>query len=101
MSEHLEHRIAAVRRFSRFYTRVIGALDKGLLHSRFTLTEARVLYELAQRADVTATGLGRQLGLDAGYLSRILQRFEQEGLILRAPSAGDRRQSLLAITAAG
>ena len=97
----LSERIAAIRRFSRFYTRVIGALQEGLLQSRFTLTEARVLYELAQRSAVTATELGRQLALDAGYLSRILQRFEHEGLIARTPLETDRRQSLVSLSEAG
>ena len=96
-----DDRVAAVRRFSRFYTRVIGALHDGLLHSSFSLTEARVLYELAQSAGVTATELGRELDLDPGYLSRILQRFERDGLLARAPSPIDRRQSLLSLTAAG
>lgn len=96
-----DHRVAAVRRFSRCYTRVIGALQEGLLQSRFSLAEARVLYELAHRADVTATELARELSLDAGYLSRILQRFEQDGLIARTASEADRRQSLLSLTAAG
>jgi DNA-binding MarR family transcriptional regulator/N-acetylglutamate synthase-like GNAT family acetyltransferase len=97
----LSERIVAVRRFSRFYTRIIGALQEGLLQSRFTLTEARVLYELAQQSTVTATELGRQLALDAGYLSRILQRFEHERLIARTPLETDRRQSLVSLTPAG
>ena len=97
----LEDRIATVRRFSRFYTRIIGALQEGLLDSRFSLAEARVLYELAQRAGVTATELCRELDLDPGYLSRILQRFEQDGLIARAASESDRRQSLISLTSAG
>jgi DNA-binding MarR family transcriptional regulator/GNAT superfamily N-acetyltransferase len=96
-----QHRIAAVRRFSRFYTRTIGALHEGLLRSRFSLTEARVLYELAQVATTTAGELGRALDLDPGYLSRILQRFEQDGLLARAASPTDRRQSLLSLTDAG
>jgi DNA-binding MarR family transcriptional regulator/N-acetylglutamate synthase-like GNAT family acetyltransferase len=95
------HRVAAVRRFNRFYTRAIGALQEGLLQSRFSLTEARVLYELAQRANVTATELSRDLELDSGYLSRILQRFEHDGLIARTPSDVDRRQSLLSMTESG
>jgi DNA-binding MarR family transcriptional regulator/GNAT superfamily N-acetyltransferase len=97
----MEHRIAAVRRFSRFYTGVIGALQEGLLQSRFSLTEARVLYELANREAITASALGRDLGLDAGYLSRILQRFSQERLLAREVSEADRRQSMLALTDAG
>jgi DNA-binding MarR family transcriptional regulator/GNAT superfamily N-acetyltransferase len=100
-SASLDNRIAAVRRFNRFYTRIIGALEEGLLQSRFSLAEARVLYELAQRNDLTATDLGRDLGLDPGYLSRILQRFEREELLARTQSDIDKRQSLLSLTAPG
>jgi len=96
-----EQRIAAVRRFNRFYTGIIGVLQEGLVRTDFSLTEARVLYELANREGVTATTLGRELGLDGGYLSRILQHFAQDGLLARAVSDADRRQSVLSLTEAG
>jgi DNA-binding MarR family transcriptional regulator/N-acetylglutamate synthase-like GNAT family acetyltransferase len=96
-----EHSVAAVRRFNRFYTKQIGALHEGLLQSPFALTEARVLYELAEREGVSATELGRELDLDAGYLSRILRRFGERGLIRRTPSQADRRQSHLWLTERG
>ena len=73
--------IAAVRRFNRFYTRQIGLLRKSYLGSPYSLTEARVLYELAQHKDVTAVELARNLDFDAGYLSRVLMRFEKRGLV--------------------
>lgn len=94
-------RIEAVRRFSRFYTRQIGALEEGLLRTPFSLTEARVMYELGQRATTTATELGAALGLDAGYLSRILRGFHERGLLDRRPSETDARQTRLSLTEAG
>jgi DNA-binding MarR family transcriptional regulator/GNAT superfamily N-acetyltransferase len=96
-----EQRIAAVRRFSRFYTRQLGLLQESLVHTRFSLTEARVLYELAHREQVTASALAADLDLDHGYLSRILRRFGEEGLLKRARAPADGRQSLITITAKG
>jgi DNA-binding MarR family transcriptional regulator/GNAT superfamily N-acetyltransferase len=96
-----EQRIAAIRRFTRFYTKHIGVLREGLHASPFSLTEARVLYELANRAAATAADIARDLGLDPGYLSRILRGFAQRGLIARTRSHSDGRQSHLALTPAG
>ena len=94
-------RVDAVRSFNRFYTKQMGVLHEGLLGSPFSLTEVRVLYELAHRDRLTATALSRELGLDAGYLSRILRGFDRRGLVAKARSAADGRQSFLALTARG
>src|SRR6476469_4800425 len=94
-------RIAAVRAFNRFYTRKLGVLDQHLGKSPFSLSEARVLYELAQRDDLAAKEIGNELGLDPGYLSRIVQSFDEKGLIARRPLPADRRQYQLGLTAKG
>jgi DNA-binding MarR family transcriptional regulator/GNAT superfamily N-acetyltransferase len=101
LAENCEDRIGAVRHFNRFFTRQIGVLREGLLHSPYSLTEARILFELAHRDNLTASDLCRELGLDAGYLSRILVRLEQQGLIDRVRSENDGRQRLLCLTSAG
>jgi DNA-binding MarR family transcriptional regulator/GNAT superfamily N-acetyltransferase len=96
-----DREVAAVRAFNRFYTRKLGVLDQQLLKSPYSLSEARVLYELAHRDDPSAKEIGIALGLDAGYLSRIVQNFEEAGLITRTPLPSDRRQHRLALTARG
>src|SRR5579859_624867 len=97
----LPQRAAAVRQFNRFYTRQIGLLAGQYLDSPFSLTEARVVYELAQRHTATAASLVRELGLDPGYLSRILRGFQRRGLLSRQSSPADGRQSLLRLTPKG
>jgi DNA-binding MarR family transcriptional regulator/GNAT superfamily N-acetyltransferase len=96
-----DQRIAIVRRFNRFYTKQIGLLGESYLETPFSLTEARVLYELAHRERPSATELARELALDAGYLSRILRGFERRRLLTRTRSKSDGRQSHLALTARG
>jgi DNA-binding MarR family transcriptional regulator/GNAT superfamily N-acetyltransferase len=107
----IERHSAAVREFNRYYTGVIGLLESGYLQTPYSLTEARVIFELAQSggpaADaaagtgVDAAALCRSLGLDAGYLSRILARFDADGLIARERSAADGRRQAVTLTAAG
>lgn len=101
MATDLSPRIEAVRRFNRFYTQQIGVLREGLLKSPYSLTEARVIYELAHHERTTATHLSRELGLDAGYLSRILRGFEERGLIEKRPSEADARRNLVSLTERG
>jgi DNA-binding MarR family transcriptional regulator/GNAT superfamily N-acetyltransferase len=96
-----EQRVSAVRRFNRRYTRRIGVLQDGFLQTPYSLAEARVLYELAYRERPTATEIAAELGLDHGYLSRILRGFSERGLIAKTPSPNDRRQSLLSLTVKG
>ena len=97
----IDARVAAVRAFNRFYTRRVGALGTHHLDSPYSLTELRVLYELARRERSTAGEIGRDLGLDAGYLSRIVRRFEARGLVGRTPAPTDARRSVLQLTRRG
>lgn len=97
----LDERVAAVRAFNRFYTKVAGVLREGLLDSPYSLTEARVLFELAQREVSEVAELRRMLDLDAGYLSRILTRFEADRLIVRERSATDGRRQVIRLTDQG
>jgi DNA-binding MarR family transcriptional regulator/N-acetylglutamate synthase-like GNAT family acetyltransferase len=99
--DDFDRRVGEVRRFNRFWTRQIGVLREGYLESPFSLTEVRVLYELAHREETTAGELGEELGLDAGYLSRILSGFQKHGLIRKRPSEADGRRRLLRLTERG
>jgi DNA-binding MarR family transcriptional regulator/GNAT superfamily N-acetyltransferase len=101
MPDVAPERVAAMRQFSRFYTRRIGVLQEGLLASPFSLAEGRILYELAHRDGLAANDLAAELALDAGYLSRILKRFSRRGLVERSRSADDARIRPLALTAKG
>ena len=97
----MSSQIDSVRHFNRFYTNQIGVLSEGLLESPFSLTEARVIYELAQRGRATASELGSELRIDPGYLSRIVRKFEQRRLIAKKTSDDDARQAVLTLTARG
>ncbi|CAB3741587.1 acetyltransferase [Achromobacter denitrificans] len=94
-------RAEAVRKFNRFYTRHIGVLHEHLLASEFSLTEVRILYELAHRPAISTSDLCRELNLDAGYVSRVVSGFEKQGLIAKTRSAADARVAELALTEAG
>ena len=97
----LARRVEAMRHFNRFFTRQIGLLNEGLLESPFSLTEARILFELAHRERPSAMELCRDLGLDAGYLSRLLRNFRQRGLVTQRASDADGRRNLLELTRKG
>ena len=101
MANTLGRRVAAVREFNRFYTSRIGVLDEGYLSSRFSLTEVRVLYELAHHGSITATELGRNLRLDGGYVSRMVRGFARRGLLARTGANDDGRKTILRLTARG
>src|SRR5688572_25777831 len=94
-------RIEDVRRFNRFYTKQIGVLQEGLLSSPFSLAEARVVYELAQHEQTTATHLAQELTLDPGYLSRILANLQRRRLVRKQRGEADARQTMLSLTESG
>ena len=96
-----DDQISMVRAFNRFYTGRLGVLDHHILQSSLSLSEARVLYELANRENPSAKAIGSELGLDPGYLSRIVRKIEADGLISRKPEPADRRRHRLALTAKG
>ena len=100
-TRHALTRVEAVREFNRFYTRRIGVLHEGLLDSKFTLTESRLLWELAHRDPITATEIARDLELDPGYLSRLLRAFKDRGLISSTRSKDDARHQHLSLSASG
>lgn len=100
-NQALHDRAEAIRRFNRFYTRHIGALHEHLLASEFSLTECRILYELAHRPAISTSDLCRELNLDAGYVSRVVSGFEKKGLIIKTRSAADARVGQLELTDAG
>jgi DNA-binding MarR family transcriptional regulator/N-acetylglutamate synthase-like GNAT family acetyltransferase len=101
MTTSLMARAEAIRRFNRFYTRQIGALREHLLQAEFSLSESRILYELGTSAGLTSAELCQMLGLDAGYLSRIISGFEKKGLISKTRSPSDARALLIQLTNAG
>src|SRR5262249_35114208 len=101
MSVVSERQIDLVRAFNRDYTRRIGVLSEGLLGSPYSLTEVRVMYEVAHRPGIVASELGEELGLDRGYLSRILKRFESRKVLVRGTSSRDGRQRPMQLTSLG
>lgn len=101
ISAAIDEEVATFRRFNRFYTRTIGTLREGLLESDYSLTEVRVLYELSTRKEPSAKEIASELSLDTGYLSRILRKFQDAGLLERETSASDARQTVLKLTESG
>src|SRR6266481_6787007 len=101
LSSVLTNDVAIFRRFNRMYTRFIGTLNEGLLNSPYSLAEARVLYELATRDAPKAREIADELGMDAGYLSRMLGKFERDGLLKRKASEQDGRYADLTLTGRG
>ena len=99
--DELHESVALYRSFNRFYTKQIGLLNQGLLKTRFPLTQARILYELAQQEQMTASDIINELNIDPGYLSRILSSFEKKGLLRKKRSTFDSRQRILRLTAQG
>src|ERR1700760_111408 len=93
--------IAKFRHFNRMYTRYLGTLNEGLLNSAYSLAEARVLWEMANREAPTASEIAEELGMDPGYLSRLLRKFERDGLLKRKISEQDGRYAELVLTARG
>src|SRR3954451_21967044 len=101
VKDELDVRIDAVRRFNRFFTRKIGVLRESPLHTSYSLTEARLLFEIANREEATASDFSRKLGLDPGYLSRILADLKCRDLIEKTPSETDARRLILSLTSKG
>jgi DNA-binding MarR family transcriptional regulator/N-acetylglutamate synthase-like GNAT family acetyltransferase len=101
MNKDADRSETAIRDFGRFYTHRLGLLERGFLASDYTLTQARILYELSRRDGLVATTIAQELGLDAGYLSRILARFRADGLVEATPAEDDARRSILKLTQAG
>jgi DNA-binding MarR family transcriptional regulator/GNAT superfamily N-acetyltransferase len=102
LSATTEERVAAVRRFNRFYTNVLGLLQEGLLETTYSLTDTRVMFELAAAGEpMDTSGLRRQLNIDPGYLSRVLAQLQKAGLITRQQSPTDGRRQLVGLTQTG
>ena len=99
--KHNQELIERIRSFNRFYTNVIGLLDQHFLDSPFSLTEGRVLYEIRHTEDCSAKKIREKIGIDEGYLSRILDIFRKKGLITKAPSSEDRRLHIIKLTEKG